>query len=202
MISSLDKGIGRIVSLLKKLKLEEDTLLIFTSDNGATFNTGGYDPEFFKSNGELKGAKASLYEGGIRVPMIARWKGKLSAGVVSDQVSAFWDFMPTICKTAGIPGPEETDGNSILPALCGNTAKQKQHKYLYWEHAKAQQAVLYGDWKGVRKRPSSNIELYNLKDDPYEKKDVGNEHPGIIEKLNTILKNARSESELYPLSSK
>jgi arylsulfatase len=202
MISRLDKGIGRIVALLEKLKLEEDTLLIFTSDNGATFNTGGYDPAFFKSNGELKGAKASLYEGGIRVPLIARWKGKISPGGVSEQVSAFWDFMPTLCEAAGIRGPEETDGNSILPSLYGNAAKQRQHEYLYWEHAKTRQAVLYGEWKGVRKSPSSNIELYNLKDDPYEKKDVGIEHPRIIEKLKSILKNARSESELFPLSSK
>ena len=199
MISRLDKGVGKIISLLKELKLEEDTLVIFTSDNGATFNIGGYDPEFFRSNGELHGAKATVYEGGIRIPMIAKWKGKIKPGSVSNHLSAFWDFMPTICDAAGIASPKETDGISILSSLLDKPEKQKQHQYLYWEHEKSQQAVRMGDWKGLRKKPSGEMELYNLQNDPSERTNVADQNPQIVEKIKSIMKNGRSESKLFPI---
>lgn len=130
MVEHLDNGVGEILALLKKLGLDDNTLVIFTSDNGP-HREGGHDPGFWDSNGPLKGLKRDLYEGGIRVPFLARWPGKIKPGSASDHISAFWDMLPTFCEMAGIAAPKDTDGISILPALLDK--KQKEHDYLYWE---------------------------------------------------------------------
>ncbi|HHF42559.1 MAG TPA: N-acetylgalactosamine-6-sulfatase, partial [Candidatus Aminicenantes bacterium] len=163
MISRLDREVGRVMNLLKKLGLEEKTLVIFTSDNGPTY-AGGVDYEFFNSAGPLRGLKGSLYEGGIRVPLLVKWPGQVKPGTVSDHVSAFWDFLPTFIEIIGRPTPVETDGISMLPTWLGHPEKQITHEYLYWE-LHGQQAVRWGDWKGIRRSPEKEIELYNLRTD-------------------------------------
>jgi len=202
MITRMDRDIGRIMDLLKELGIDDNTLVVFTSDNGPTFN-GGTDSEFFNSAGPLRGLKASIYEGGIRVPMIARWQGKIEPGSVSDHVSAFWDFLPTFAELiplSGINPPENIDGISLLPTLLGQSEKQKQHEYLYWEYAKRMQAVRLGDWKAVRLNPRNDIELYNLKNDIAEQHNVADDNPEIIARIADIMVNGRTESELFPLA--
>lgn len=199
MISHLDRGVGKINLLIKELGLEENTLIIFTSDNGASGKTGGYDAEFFKSNGDKRGSKATLYEGGLRVPMIAKWKGKILAKSIDDHTSAFWDFYPTFCEMANVNPSGNIDGVSILPTLTGKLDKQKTHEYLYWELSAKQQAVRLGKWKAIRKSYKSNIELYDLENDPTEQKDIADTNPQIIDKIKLIMEDARSESKLFPL---
>lgn len=201
MITRMDKGIGEITTLLKNLGLDENTIVIFTSDNGPTFN-GGSDSAFFESAGPLRGLKTEVYEGGIRVPMIARWPGKIKPGTTTDHISAFWDVMPTLAEIAGIQPPDDIDGISFLPTLTDN-GDQKQSEYLYWEFfGRPAQAVRMGDWKGIRinakKEPDGPIELYNLKDDIGEKTDVADKHPEIVAKIEKIMASrTRSEIERW-----
>ncbi|MCX5637924.1 MAG: arylsulfatase, partial [Planctomycetota bacterium] len=157
MITRMDGDIGKLMAKLKKLGLDENTLVMFSSDNGP-HKEGGGDPAFNKSSGPLRGYKRDLYEGGIRVPMLARWPSKIKAGSVSNHVSAFWDFLPTCCELAGVNTPETIDGISILPTLLGQPDKQKKHEFLYWEfHEQGKkQAVRMGDWKGVRLNVAKN----------------------------------------------
>ena len=201
MITRMDREIGKIMNLLKKLGLDENTLVMFSSDNGATFqNVGGADPAFFESNSPLRGFKQDVYEGGIRVPMIARWKGKIEAGSTSNHISAFWDIMPTLAELTGADSPDEIDGISFLPTLFGKSKKQQPHKYLYWEYARRKQAVRMGDWKAVRLSPKREIELYNLKNDIGEKNNIALKHPEFVAEMREILKEGRTESELFPLN--
>jgi arylsulfatase len=197
MITRMDREIGRILDLLEKLDLAENTLVIFSSDNGPTFN-GGTDSAFFESAGPLRGLKTMLYEGGIRVPMIARWPGKIRPGSETDHVSAFWDVLPTITDIIGLDAPDEIDGVSFLPTLLGRDENQKKHRYLYWEY-NGKQAVRFGDWKAYRPRYDEKIELYNLAEDTGERKDLASTHPEIVSEIEEILKTARTESELFPL---
>ncbi len=197
MITRMDRGIGKIMSLLKELGIDGNTLVIFTSDNGPTFN-GGTDSKFFNSAGPLRGLKASLYEGGIRVPMIARWPGKIRPGSKSELISAFWDFLPTFSEIAGVKAPGDIDGISILPTLLGHPEKQKKHKYLYWEYV-GNQAVRMGDWKAVRHGVNKEIELYNLKNDIGERNNVADKYPEVVKQIEEIMKNARTKSKLFPL---
>ena len=132
MITRMDRTVGRLLALLEELGLDEDTLVMFTSDNGATFN-GGTDRPFFHSNGDLRGGKCEVYEGGIRVPLVARWPGRIAPGTTSDHVSAFWDMLPTFAEAAGAVTPANTDGISLLPTLTGQ-GLQSEHEYLYWEY--------------------------------------------------------------------
>jgi len=200
MITRMDREIGKIMNRLKKLDLEENTLVMFSSDNGATFqNVGGADPAFFESNKPLRGFKQDVYEGGIRVPMIARWKGKIESGSTTHHISAFWDIMPTLAELTGMDTPEDIDGISFLPTLLGKSKDQQQHKYLYWEYARRKQAVRMGEWKAVRLSPKREIELYNLKDDIGEKKNVALEHPELVAEISKIMKEDRTESEFFPL---
>jgi arylsulfatase len=202
MISHMDRNVGQLMKLLDELKIADNTLLIFTSDNGTTY-TGGVDYKFFNSVGELNGLKGKLYEGGIRVPFIARWPGKIKPGTTSDCVSAFWDMMPTFAEVAGIEPPKGIDGISILPALTGK--KQKKHKFLYWEFPakiyKGQVAVRMGDWKGIRtnliKDKNAPIKLYNLKDDIGEKKDVASEHPEVVAEIEKIMNQEHVNSNMF-----
>ncbi len=196
MITRMDREIGKMMSLLKELDLDEDTLVIFTSDNGPTFN-GGTDSEFFESAGLLRGLKTEIYEGGIRVPMIARWPGNIKPGSVSDHISAFWDYLPTFTDIAGADAPGNIDGISLLPELTGNGNGQQDHDYLYWEYARRMQAVRKGKWKAVRLKPSEKIQLYDLDADIGEKNDVADANTEIIEEITELMKTARTDSEHF-----
>ena len=204
MITRLDGDIGKLFAKLKELGLAENTLVMFSSDNGP-HKEGGGDPAFFESWGPLRGYKRALYEGGIRVPMIAWWPGKIKTGSVNDHVSAFWDFLPTCADLAGFKTPRDIDGISMLPTLLGQDDKQKKHEYLYWEfHEQGKrQAVRMGNWKGVRlnvaKNPDGPIELYDLKDDLAEKHNVANEHPDIVKRIEQYMKQAHAPSERWAL---
>ena len=197
MITRMDREIGKVMALIKDLGLDDDTLVVFSSDNGPTFN-GGVDAEFFKSAGPLRGLKASLYEGGILVPMIARWPGKIKAGMVRDHISAFWDFLPTFTELLGIKSPQAVDSISILPTFLGRPEKQKMHEYLYWEYD-GSQAVRLADWKALRKAVGEVIELYDLQHDLSETDNVASDNPKIVSRILEIMDKGRTESELFPL---
>ncbi|MFQ5929097.1 MAG: arylsulfatase [Acidobacteriota bacterium] len=209
MISHLDRDIGKIMSVVKELGLDEDTLIIFSSDNGPTFDRlGGSDSAFFESAGPFRGLKGSLYEGGIRVPMVARWPGKIEPGTETDHPSAFWDVMPTIAEITGTKAPTGIDGISFAPTLLGQVDRQKRHDYLYWEFPGygGQQAVHMGDWKAVRQnmlrknnKDPLKIELYNLKEDIGEKNDVAAQHPDVVAKFAKIMKESRVPSKLFAM---
>jgi arylsulfatase A-like enzyme len=198
MITRMDRDVGRVMELLKKRGIDDDTIVFFTSDNGP-HREGGADPEFFDSSGPLRGIKRAMYEGGIRVPMIARWPKRINAGAVSDQVWANWDFMPTAAEIAGAKPPANIDGISMLDALLGK--RQRNHEFLYWEFHEGGffQAVRMGDWKAVRNAPGSPLELYNLKTDLGEKNDVASKRPVVVKKIEAYLKTARTESDLWPV---
>ncbi len=205
MITRMDKGIGQIMALLKELNIENNTLIIFTSDNGPTYNRlGGSDSEFFKSAGPFRGFKGSVYEGGIRVPFVARWPGKIKPGTTNNHICAFQDILPTLSEVAGVSdkNPDDIDGISFAPTLLGKD-NQEKHEYLYMEFASygGQQMVRMGDWKGVRQnifKDNLQIELYNLTEDIGEQNDVSEKHPEIVEQIRKILKEARTLSKEFP----
>ena len=201
MITRMDAHIGRILDRLDELGLTENTVVMFTSDNGTTY-TGGVDAEFFESTAGLRGLKGSLYEGGIRVPLIARWPGHIQPGSVSDHVSAFWDMMPTFADIAGAEAPSDLDGVSILPALLGDNADAERP--LYWEYHglwNGAQAVRIGKWKGVRlgghDDPGAPIELYDLLGDPFETTDVAGQHPDVVARVRQVMES-RTPSDYEP----
>ena len=195
MITRMDSDISRLMAKLKKLGIDENTLVMFSSDNGP-HREGGAEPNFFNSSGPLRGIKRDLYEGGICVPLIARWPGKIKPGGESEHVSAFWDFLPTCAELAGAKPPENIDGISMVPALLGRVEKQKKHKFLYWEFHEngSKQAVRMGNFKAVRLAPDKPMELYNLAEDVFEKHNVADRYPDVITKIEAYLKTARSES--------
>ncbi|MGF1580122.1 MAG: arylsulfatase [Gemmataceae bacterium] len=205
MVTRMDRSVGRILALLRDLNLDEDTIIFFTSDNGATYNRlGGSDSYFFFSNGLLREFKGSLHEGGIRVPMIVRWKGKIKPETKTDLISAFYDVMPTLCDIAGAKTPKKTDGISFLPTLLGKTAKQKRHEYLYWEFSGygGQQAVRMDKWKAIRKklrRGKLQVYLYDLEKDISEKTDVAQQHPKIVQRIEQIMRENHTPSKLFPI---
>lgn len=199
MISYLDSEVGRVFSLLKALGLDENTIVMFSSDNGPTFN-GGTQAEFFNSTAGFRGMKMDVYEGGIREPMLARWPGKIKAGTTTDHLSAQYDVMATVADLVGIKAPDDTDGISFLPTLLGKGSEQQQHDFLYFEyHAKGGQlAVRKGPWKGVKtgleRDPSRPWELYNLEKDPFETDNVATDHPDILKQLDEIAKTEHESS--------
>ena len=203
MITRMDRDVGRIVALVKELGVERDTLVVFTSDNGPTY-AGGADSAFFESAGPLRGLKGSVYEGGIRVPMIARWTGRIEPGSTSRLPCAFWDWLPTFMDLAGAADrtPKGIDGVSIAPTLLGRSG-QKRREYLYWEHhpGRGMQAVRMGSWKGVRLNARAGagapIQLYNLDSDVGEQKDVAAEHPDLVKKIAAVMDGGRTESPYY-----
>ena len=193
MISYLDEQVGLLITQLKSLGLYDNTLIIFTSDNGPTY-TGGADSPWFRSAGPFKNefgwGKGFTHEGGIRVPMIASWPGKIKKGAVSNHISAFWDVLPTFCELTGIQIPAQMDGISFLPELLGE--KQNAHPYLYWEFPETdgQQAVRLGKWKGIRqdiKMGNLNLQLFNLETDIQELHDVSTKYPEIVRQMEEIM---------------
>ena len=199
MITRMDQAIGQILAKLREYDIEEDTVVFFTSDNGPHME-GGNDPKFFRGTGPFRGIKRSLYEGGIRVPMIVKWKGKVKTGSVTDQPFAFWDMLPTMLHVAKLPTPRETDGISLMPTLIGLPQKQ-QHEFLYWEvHENgSQQAVRQGDWKAVRITPGKPLELYNLETDKGETRNVAAQYPNVVKRFEEHLTVARVKSTYWPL---
>jgi arylsulfatase A-like enzyme len=202
MITRLDKHVGQILGKLREAGLDGKTLVIFTSDNGPHAE-GGANPAYFNSSGGLRGQKRDLYEGGIRVPMIAWWPGKIAPGAETGHISAFWDVMPTLAELAGAEVPKDIDGISFLPTLLGKNSKQKQHDYLYWEfHERGgKQAVRKGRWKAVRlqvrKNPNAPLELYDLETDPYERRNIASQHPDIVRQMESIMRHARTDSDVF-----
>ena len=199
MITRLDDDVGKLMRELKQLKLDDNTIVFFASDNGP-HSEGGVKAEFFQSSGPLRGIKRDIYEGGIRVPMIVRWPGKIKPAAASEQAWAFWDFLPTAAEIAGAKQPEGMDGISMLPTLLGQR-QTNQHEFLYWEfHEKgSKQAVRMGDWKAVRLEPGKPLELYNLTTDLGETNNVAEQNREIVSRIEAYLKTARTESERWPL---
>jgi arylsulfatase A-like enzyme len=197
MITRMDRDVGRLVDLLGQRGIDRRTLVLFISDNGP-HQEGGGDPVFFKSAGGLRGIKRDLYEGGIRVPMIARWTGVVPAGRVSNHVWAHWDVLPTVAAVAGARVPAGLDGMSMAAALRGES--QATHPFFYWEfHERGfQQAVRMDRWKAVRLTPGSPLEVYDLDADPHEEHDVAAANPGVVTRIESYLKTARTDSERWP----
>ncbi len=200
MITRLDRDIGTVLKRLDDLGLNQNTIVFFSSDNGP-HREGGGDPTFFHSSGLLRGIKRDLYEGGIRVPMIVRWPGRVAFGQTSEQVWAFWDFLPTAAELAGAKTPADIDGISMVPALLGAERAgraQQNHDFLYWEfHERgSEQALRSGDWKYIRKLydPSLKAQLYDLKSDLAETRNVIDDHPDVARKMEAHLRAARTES--------
>ncbi len=202
MIGRLDLYVGEIIKTLKEKGLTENTLIIFTSDNGPHKENGG-DPVFFNSSGIFKGIKRDLYEGGIRVPFIAYWPGKIKAAV-TEQPAALWDMYPTFLELAGVNVRDKVDGFSLTPLLL-NKGKQKTHSYFYWEFHEndGRQAVRWGNWKGVRlnvgKDGNAPIELYDLSVDPSEQNNLAAKKPAIVKKIAQLMKLAHTENKDWPL---
>ncbi|AHG89762.1 sulfatase [Gemmatirosa kalamazoonensis] len=198
MISRLDRDMGRILDTLRALGIDRNTIVFFTSDNGPSVE-GGSDPAFFHSAGGFRGGKRDLYEGGVRVPMIAWWPGHVAAGGTSDQVWALWDVLPTVADLAGARTPEGLDGISMVPSLTGR-GTQKQHDTLYWEFYEqgSSQAVRAGRWKGVR-RPmvTGPLELYDLETDPGETHDLAASQPDVAARIAGLLASSHTPSVLW-----
>jgi len=205
MVTRLDRSVGRIVDLLGQLGLDRDTIVMVSSDNGSTFKIGGYDPDFFKGTGSFRSNKGSVYEGGVRVPLIVRWSGRIKPGKTTDHVVALQDVLPTLLDAAGAAPriPAGIDGLSFLPTLLG-MGKQPGHEYLYMEFPAygGQQMVRLGNWKGVRqnllKDPDAPVELYDLATDVGERNDLAQKNPKIVEKIRQIMQDARRPSKEFP----
>ena len=203
MISRMDRYVGNILDLLDELGLTNNTLVIFTSDNGTTHLQDEVDTEFFASVGELRGLKGSLYEGGVRVPTIVRWPGKVRAGSVNDYISGFEDWLPTILEAVGTGRvPVELDGISLVRCLTGEAQPQRPFLYREFSGYGGQQSIRVGEWKAVRTNLSRGrvlTELYNLSVDVGEKEDVATQHPEIVARLEAFMMREHAKSTLYPL---
>ena len=204
MISYLDDQVGEIVAKLKELNLYDNTLIIFSSDNGPSY-VGGVDAEYFNSAGPFPNnygrTKGFTYEGGIRVPMIASWPGKISPGSSSDHISAFWDVLPTLAEVVEARPPGDIDGISFLATLLAQNTSQDKHEFLYWEFPSynGQQAVRLNEWKGIRKDifdGNLTIELYNLNNDLAESNDVADQHPEIVAQIQEIMEKEHTPPTL------
>jgi len=200
MISRMDHDVGTILDLLDELNLSENTIVFFSSDNGP-HKQAKHDYEFFNSNGDLKGRKGDMYEGGIRVPMIVRQPGTIQAAQVSEQVLTFWDFLPTATAIAQVSSPPGIDGRSFLPALLGNPPIKKS--LLFWEHhstysKKVSFAVRHDDWKGIISSVGNPLELYNLSSDLSEENNLAAEHPEIVRRLEDLINTSRIPSIYWP----
>jgi arylsulfatase A-like enzyme len=206
MISRLDEHVGKLTTLVERLGLTTNTIFIFTSDNGPLYDKlGGTDCEFFESARNLRGRKGSLYEGGIRVPLIVRWKDRVKAGSVSDRVTGFEDWLPTLLELADVSNRvTNIDGITFAPTLLGQTQGPRSFLYREFPAYGGQQSVRAGDWKAVRQRLAAkpaNIktELYDLKDDLTESRDVAADHPDLVRRLESVMRKQHAKSGLFPL---
>ena len=201
MLEHLDNQVSDILALLDYYDIDDQTLIIFSSDNGA-HREGGHRPEFWNSTASLRGMKRDMHEGGIRTPMLARWPGVISPGTTTNHLSAFQDVLPTMAELAEQPLPKQADGISFLPLLKGMTHQQKKHEFLYWEFCKGNeqslfsQAIRMKDWKGYREKSKNQgamtpLELYNLKEDPFEQTNLALQEPQIVTQLLSLIKKAR-----------
>ncbi|MDO6760985.1 arylsulfatase [Tamlana sp. 2_MG-2023] len=204
MITRIDTYVGQIIDKVNELGLSENTIIMFSSDNGPS-PEGGTNPNFFNSNAEFKGFKRDLYEGGIRAPFIVVWPNKVKEGSVTNHISTFWDVLPTLTELTDSKTPENIDGISFLPTLL-NKKGQKQHDHLYWEFniKGGRKAIRKGDWKGVwynmNAKEQGDFELYNLSNDISETKNVAKNHPKIVKTLKQLLKDSSTESDLFPFN--
>jgi arylsulfatase A-like enzyme len=199
MITRLDRDVGLILDTLRALNLENNTIVLFSSDNGP-HQEGGVDPKFFGSSGPLRGIKRDLTEGGIRVPFMARWPGKIKPGQTKNELCAFWDILPTAAELAGAKVSPKLDGISLAPTLLG-LEQTSHHDFLYWEfHERGfQQAGRMGNWKAIRPQAGEPVELYDLKADIGETNNVAAKHSDVVVKMESLLKAARTESPDWPM---
>lgn len=202
MMTQVDAHVGQVLALLEELDLDENTLVMLSSDNGP-HKEGGHDPIFFDSNGPLKGHKRDLYEGGVRAPLLARWPGKIAPGAESDLVSAHWDMLPTFCELGGSSIPDGIDGISMVKELMGEATKQKKHEYLYWEFYErgGRRAARWGKWKAVQLNVNKNlnapIEIYDLSSDVGEEHNIASEHSDKVEQAKAIFADAHTPSQFW-----
>lgn len=202
MMTRLDNQVGSLMALLAEAGLDDNTLVLLSSDNGP-HQEGGHQPEFFDSNGPLKGHKRDVYEGGIRAPLIARWPAKIAPGTTSDLVCAHWDMLPTFCELAGIDSPRSSDGISIVPTLTGQGG-QSLHEYLYWEFYErgGKRAVRFCNWKAVQQNlkdvnQADGVELYDLSQDAGEERDLADRHPELVRRALAYFRDAHTPSEFW-----
>ncbi|MEC7565696.1 MAG: arylsulfatase [Planctomycetota bacterium] len=207
MITRMDRYIGKLLNLVEELGLEDNTIVVFTSDNGTTHLKQEVDYDFFNSVGKLRGLKGSLYEGGIRVPLIVKWPGKIEAGSSSSLVTGLEDWLPTLAELIGKKNtvPKGLDGMSIAPTLLGKSQSERAFLYREFSGYGGQQAVWMGPWKGVRQNmlrknaTPLKIQLYNLDSDPNEKTDLASRHPDVVEQLRSIMTAEHTPSKIYPI---
>ena len=204
MITRMDRYIGNVLALLEELELADNTIVIFSSDNGTTHLGKEVDYTFFQSVGQLRGLKGSLYEGGVRVPTIVRWPGKVAAGSTSTRVSGFEDWMPTLLDIAGKSGmvPAGIDGISLLPTLLGQSQEPRPYLYREFSGYGGQQTIRVGDWKAVRQgmqKGNLEVELYNMATDWQESENVASDHPDVVKKLEGMMASVRTPSDVFPL---
>jgi arylsulfatase A-like enzyme len=204
MVTRLDEGVGDVLALLTELGIDENTIVLFASDNG--HSTHGYDRDrsatpigkHFNSFGPTRGRKGDSYDGAFRVPAVARWPGRIKPGTVSDHSWAFWDFLPTAAELVGVADEAlpKTDGVSILPTLLGNSSEQQPHEFLYWEYNQ-NQAVRTGDWFAHRKT-GGQVEIYDLNSDPQQQLNLAAKHPELVEKIGRWMDDSHSPSDVWP----
>ena len=203
LTSRLDTEVGEIIAKLKALNLLDNTIIFFASDNGTALNPD--EDNYLHTGGELHGRKSEVYEGGIKSPLIAYWKGKIKPGTTSSHISAFWDFLPTCAEIVNVKKPDNIDGISLLPTLLGKNTKQIEHEYLFWERDQCQ-GIRKGDFKAVIKYVQTpknpSVEIYNLAIDPFEKNDLSASMPQLKDDFLKIARSAHIESELFPLIKK
>ena len=200
MITRMDGEVGKLMALLKELGIDEHTLVFFTSDNG--YSAEGYckDPtldDLFHHRGPWKGRKGDLHQGGLRVPTLARWPGRIEPGSSSDQVWAFWDFLPTAAEVAGVEPPSAIDGLSILPALLGENNRQPQHDFLYWEFGN-EQALRIDRWNAYRPSPDQPTEVYDALDDPQETHNLAEAKPDLVHRAEELFEQEHTEMLHFP----
>ncbi len=201
-VTHLDSCVGVLLDKIKALGLEENTIVMFSSDNGPHAE-GGANPSYFKSSGKLRGQKRDLYEGGIRVPFMVKWPAKIKPQSVTDHISAFWDILPTLADIAGVEKLQtETDGISFLPTLLGEKNSQDKHEYLYWEfheNPTTNQAIRKDEWKAVRMDPDGEVELYNLNEDIAEENNIAGEHPEVVSKMKSLFEEGRTPDDFWKM---
>ncbi|MCB9896972.1 MAG: arylsulfatase [Planctomycetes bacterium] len=203
MVSRIDRDVGRLLERLAALGLDDDTLVLFTSDNGPTYDVGGADSDFFASAGTLRGRKGSVYEGGLRVPLLARWPGHVPAGRVTDVVASFPDVLPTLVELAGGAPPAGGDGISLAPTLLGVPGQRaRSHVYVEFPGYGGQQMLRFGDWSAVRRdlaKGNTRVELYDLAVDPDQRHDVADAHPDVVARALEVMRVEHVPSAEFPL---